>query len=243
MHKTTAEAKAFIQRLAPLVSRSPSEVWLAVPFTAVQTAAHEAQGSNIVIGAQNANDHEEGAFTGEVSCRMLKEAGAKFVLLGHSERRHYFHETDAFVNKKVKRALKGGLKPIVCIGETLHEHEEGMAFQVLQSQLVQSLEGIDFEELRNIIIAYEPVWAIGTNQAASAELAQGVHLFCREILANNWGASAAEKTAIIYGGSVKPDNALKLLSQPDIDGLLVGAASLSFETFNKIVECGNMNII
>lgn len=242
MHKTIDEARAFIKGLIPYVRNCPLQVGLAVPFPAIQAAADEAKGSLIAIGAQNVNDHEEGAFTGEISCRMLKDAGATFVIIGHSERRKYFLESNMLVNKKIKRALKDGLQPIVCIGETLDQHQAGKTREVLKVQLVEGLEDLSLEELQKVILAYEPIWAIGTNHTATPELAQEIHHFCRSIMAEHWNAAAAECVIIQYGGSVKPENAAVLLAQPDVDGLLVGGGSLSLDSFSKIINCQNVNI-
>lgn len=239
MYKTISESVNFIKELAPLLKDNSSKVYLAVPFTAINPAAEEAKETSIVIGAQNMNDASEGAFTGEIAARMLKDAGAKFVILGHSERRHIFHESNDFINKKVKRALLEGLEVILCIGETLKEREDNKTADILQAQLKQGLAGISEESLKNIIIAYEPVWAIGTDHAATPESAQKEHHFCRSFIAETFGEKFAEKLLILYGGSVKPNNAKLLLDQKDIDGLLVGGASLSAETFSKIVNYQN----
>lgn len=240
MYKTIEESVAYIESLAPLVKESLTQIYLAVPFTALKSTAEKAKDTNIVVGAQNMNDATEGAFTGEIAGRMLKDAGAEFVILGHSERRHIFHETDEFVNKKVKRALKDGLKIILCIGETQTERQNGQTQNVLERQLNQSLAEITKEELDHIILAYEPVWAIGTNLTATPEVAQEAHHFCREQVSKVWGEEAAEKIIIQYGGSVKAENAKVLMDQSDIDGLLVGGASLSPETFSKIVNFQNL---
>jgi triosephosphate isomerase len=236
MYKTIDEAVRFVKELAPLVQESTAQVYLAVPFTAIHATAEVAKSTKIVIGAQNMNDASEGAFTGEIAARMLKEAGAKFVILGHSERRKIFHETNSFINKKVKRALIEGLQPILCVGETKEEREQNKTAEVLESQISQSLADLSAEQLASLILAYEPVWAIGTDLAATPEMAQKEHEFCRSIVAKNWGSDFAEHLVIQYGGSVKPDNAKALLEQPDIDGLLVGGASLSVDSFSKIVN-------
>lgn len=241
MYKTIFEAQVFVKVLAPLIKGCSAKVWLAVPFTAIQAAAIFAQGTSIVIGAQNVNDAEEGAFTGEISCRMLKEAGAAFVIIGHSERRQLFREDDAWINRKLKQILKDGLKPIVCIGETLDQYQAGKGKEVVRSQLMQSLKDINSEEMKKVIIAYEPIWAIGTGKTATPEAAQEMQHFCRETISAHWDKTVAEQVVIQYGGSVKPDNAAALLAQPDIDGLLVGGASLSVDSFSKIVLSQNTN--
>lgn len=242
MHKTIAEAKSFVDKLAPSAANTKAGVWLAVPFTAIQASAEVAKPTRIVIGAQNAHEQESGAFTGEISCSMLKDAGASFVILGHSERRKLFHETDICINKKVKRALHDKLRPIVCVGETLEQHQAGQAFSVIEQQLSQSLKDLNSIEIENIILAYEPTWAIGTNLTATPEQAENIHKFCREFLSHQWTSSVAEKIVILYGGSVKPDNASALLRESDVDGLLVGGSSLSVDSFSKIIDCYNINV-
>lgn len=236
MHKTLQESENFIKELAPSVSHSTATLILFVPFTAIRTASEATAGTNILIGAQNMNDASEGAFTGEIAADMLVEAGAKFVLLGHSERRHIFGESDAFINKKIKRALSTSLIPILCIGETLEQKEAGNTQNILKEQLTQSLEGIAPEQIASLFIAYEPVWAIGSGKTATCEQAQEVHAFCRQTIAALWGEESAQTIAILYGGSVKPDNANNLMKEPDIDGLLVGGAALSADSFAHIVN-------
>ena len=236
MYKTIEETKAFVQKLIPAVKNTDRQVYLAVPFTAIKPAAEEAAGTNIVIGAQNMNDAREGAFTGEIAGKMLVDAGAKFVLLGHSERRKLFGETSEFINKKVKRALMEGLQPIVCVGETLEEREAGKAEQVLDEQLSQTLNEIQAEQIGKLILAYEPVWAIGTGRTATPAQAEQMHQFCREFVSKKWGPEVAEKMVVLYGGSVRPENVAELIEQPDIDGVLVGGASLSPESFSEIVN-------
>lgn len=238
MYKTIEEAVSYVETLAPLIEKSQAAVYLAVPFTALFPTAQKVKelGSHLVVGAQNMNAAEEGAFTGEVAARMLSDAGAKFVILGHSERRHIFNESDAAINRKVVRALKEGLQPIVCVGETLQQREARKMKEVVKEQILNSLEGLSSLEISKIILAYEPVWAIGTGKVAQPKDAQNAHKFCREVIAGQWGAEAAEEIVIQYGGSVKPENAKKLISQEDIDGLLVGGASLLPETFSEIVN-------
>ncbi len=236
MHKTIEEALAFVKGLIPKVAASPVKVCLAVPFTAIKPVAELLQGTNIAIGAQNMNDASEGAFTGEVAGTMLKEAGAQFVLLGHSERRRIFHESNAFINRKVKRALQDGLQPVLCIGETLQEHEADQRDEVLTAQLTESLEGVTDEQLSSMILAYEPVWAIGTNLSATPEQAESAHQFIRSLVAAKWNEETANSLVIQYGGSVQPKNAKSLLEKSDIDGLLVGGASLNLDFFAQIVN-------
>jgi triosephosphate isomerase (TIM) len=239
MYKTIQETEDFIRELTPLVTDSDTTIYLSVPFTAIQAAANIAEKTNITIGGQNMNDASEGAFTGEISASMLLDAGAKFVILGHSERRHVFNESDEFINKKVKRALTDKLTPIVCIGETGEQRDAGDTDKVLKEQLTQSLADIDAKQMSNILVAYEPVWAIGTGKTATPEHAQEVHLFCRQTIEELWGEEVSHNIVIMYGGSVKATNARQLMEQPDIDGLLVGGASLSAESFSHIINFQN----
>jgi len=239
MYKTIDESIQFVKDFIPLVADSSTTVFLSVPFTAIHASVEAAKNSNVVIGAQNMNDATEGAFTGEVAGKMIIDAGAKFVILGHSERRQIFNESDEFINRKVKRALSDGLVPIVCIGETLEEREAGKTHDILKSQITHSLDAITHDELPNILIAYEPIWAIGTGKTATPELAQDIHAFCREYVTKLWGEETANQVVIMYGGSVKPENASQLMAKKDIDGLLVGGASLSPDSFSQIVNFQN----
>lgn len=238
MYKTIDEAKDFIKTLSSLLENSQVEVYLAVPFTAISAINDYVRelGVSVVIGAQNMNDATEGAFTGEVAARMLVEAGAKFVILGHSERRRLFCESDEFINKKIKRALKDGLRPILCIGETLEQRDSGQTEAVLKKQIVDSLNDITKEEIKPLIIAYEPVWAIGTGKVANFDDVQFVHSFIREFVAKKWGKRVASNLIIQYGGSVRPEHVKDLLDREDVDGLLVGGASLSPDSFYKIIQ-------
>lgn len=236
MYKTIEQTVEFVQTLAPLVENVAPLVYLAVPFTAIKAAADQAKETKIVIGAQNMHDASEGAFTGEIAGKMLVEAGARFVILGHSERRILFKETNDVINRKMKRAISDRLQPVLCIGETQQEREAGLTPQVLTTQLTECLAGIKSEQLKDLIIAYEPVWAVGTDLAATPEIAEQAHKICREWLIDQYNEKLAESTVIQYGGSVKPENASAFLEQLDIDGLLVGGASLSAETFSKIIK-------
>lgn len=236
MYKTIEESIAFINELAPLVASTQNKVYLAVPFTTIQAAANVAKESQIVIGAQNMNDASEGAFTGEIAGKMLKDAGAKFVIIGHSERRRLFNESNAFINKKIKRALLDDLQIILCIGETRQEREDGKTNEILKKQIEESLFEITEDQLDQIVIAYEPVWAIGSMEPATPSIAEETQSFCRKLIGEHWGDNAAEKIVLQYGGSVKADNAKDFLEQPNIDGLLVGGASLSAQEFAKIVN-------
>jgi triosephosphate isomerase (TIM) len=206
------------------------------PFTSLESANTLLKDSDVKLGAQNMHFEEDGAFTGEISPSMLKSVGCEYVILGHSERRTIFGELNQVINKKIKTAIKHGIKPIFCIGETLEERENGTTFKVIETQVSEGLEGLSETELSTMIIAYEPVWAIGTGKVASPAQAQEVHKFIRDLIAKLISASFAEKLVIQYGGSVKPDNSKELLSQPDIDGALVGGACLKADSFIKIIE-------
>lgn len=237
MYKTIEETEEFLKELIPLVPKKSPKVLLAVPFTAIQAASKLVKRINISIGAQNMNDASEGAFTGEIAGRMIAEAGGVFVVLGHSERRRRFGETNAFINLKVKRALKDKLLPILCIGETAQQREEGKTQFVLKEQILECLEGVDPQQVAQIYLAYEPIWAIGTGLTATSEEIEKMHQFCRDCLSEKWGKEISEKVVILYGGSVNPENAGRLLGEPEVDGLLVGGASLSPQDFSQIINC------
>lgn len=241
MFKTQEQAQGFVQGLALRLleagtsgKRLPS-VGLAVPFTAISAASSKACNSPIQIGAQNMHDADEGAYTGEISCAMLQEAGASFVLIGHSERRHLFGEGDAFLNKKMLQAHKRGMKVIFCVGESAQERKEGHLQDVLSRQITMGLHGIGEIDPAKLLIAYEPVWAIGTSEAATPDVAQEAHAFCRHVLQGMLGP-IADKIAILYGGSVTGANVGSFLEQPDIQGVLVGGASLQVDKFWQIIE-------
>jgi triosephosphate isomerase (TIM) len=237
LYKTKEEALALIGELAPLVAGvTEVEIVVAPVFTVLPTLVGAVSGTPINLAAQDVFWEEEGAFTGEVSPRMLLDAGASHVIIGHSERREYFGETDATVNKKIRAALKGALVPIFCIGETLAARESGDTFTVLERQIKGGLEGITATQLAPVIVAYEPVWAIGTGKVATDAQAQEAHAFIRGVLAGLYGKDAADKTRILYGGSVKPENVKGLMSCSDIDGALVGGASLKGASFAAIVR-------
>jgi len=212
------------------------DIVLCPPFTALSEVAEAISDSNIQLGAQDAFWEDEGAFTGEVSPLMLKDAGAKFVIIGHSERRQYFSETNESVNKKTKAVLKAALMPIVCVGETLKERESGKTFKVLDDQLVYGLKDIDEKDILNVVIAYEPVWAIGTGKTATSQQAQEAQKYIRDLLIKMYNKDVASTVRIQYGGSVKPENITELITQPDVDGALVGGASLTIESFTAIVR-------
>jgi len=236
MYKTGKEAIAYVHTLASLVASTERRVFLAVPFTAIALAVEAAKQTKVQIGGQNMHEAKEGAFTGEISATMLKEAGASFVLLGHSERRQYFHESNAFINKKVKRALQEKLLPVLCIGESEQQRVEGKTSEVLKTQISECLDGLSWPELREVLVAYEPIWAIGTGRSANPQQAQEVHKLCRDFVQQKWGREASEELYFLYGGSVKPDNMAALMAQPDIDGVLVGGASLDPQVFAKIIN-------
>jgi triosephosphate isomerase len=235
MYKTTDEACAFISTLSEEIGSVQRRVFLAVPFTAIERASHASKGTQIVVGAQNMHDQPEGAFTGEISARMLKASGASFVILGHSERRQHFMETNVFIRSKLMRALQEELTPILCIGELAHERESGAYEKILKLQLDECLQDLSIQEACQVIIAYEPVWAIGTGKTATPEIAQAVHFFIRRWLEKRFGLDCSEQICLIYGGSVKPDNIVSLMQQTDIDGVLVGGASLDVKAFAQIV--------
>ena len=236
MNMLPDEAIRFISELEPLVKDTENEVVLCVPYTDLFYALLTAQNTNIKIGAQNMHWEENGAYTGEVSGKMLKAIGVEYVIIGHSERRQYFAETDETVNKKLKAAFKYGLKPIVCVGETLEQREAGKAEEIVTTQIEKDLEGLTNEQVQNTIIAYEPIWAIGTGKTATSEDANNMIKTIREKIANIYGQNVSNGVIIQYGGSVKASNAKELFSMSDIDGGLVGGASLKVEDFSKIVN-------
>jgi triosephosphate isomerase len=237
LFKTIGEAIGLVNELKPLVAGTRGvEIIVAPVFTALSRVADELAGSNILLAAQDCYWEEEGAYTGEVAPGMLKDAGCSHVIIGHSERRQYFGETDATVNKKVKAAINAGLTAIVCVGETLAERETGKTFAVIETQLWGGLEGLVPEAFSNVIVAYEPVWAIGTGKTASDAQAQEVHAFIRGLLARCFDQENAAGMRILYGGSVKQDNVKGLMAQPDIDGALVGGASLKAASFAAIAN-------
>ena len=236
MNKTRPEAKALIEAIKPLAENAGCEVVVCVPFTNLETALAATAGTNIHVGAQNCHFEKSGAFTGEISADMLVELGVEYVVLGHSERRQYFGETDETVNKRTKAALAAGLKPIVCIGELLWERECGITEEVLGKQCKLDFYGISAEDMKKIIIAYEPVWAIGTGKTATADQAEEACKFIRDTVAKIFDADTANAVTIQYGGSMNAKNAAELLAQPNIDGGLIGGASLKAEDFNVIVQ-------
>lgn len=235
MNMLPNEAISFIEQITPLVKDTNNEVILCVPYTDLFYSLLTAQNTNIKIGAQNMHWEEKGAYTGEISGQMLKSIGVEYVIIGHSERRQYFAETDETVNKKVKSALANELKPIICVGETLEQREQGKAEEVITTQTVLALEGINKEQMANIVLAYEPIWAIGTGKTATSEDANNSIKWVRNKVEELYGKEVADQVIILYGGSVKAENAKELFSTTDIDGGLVGGASLKVDEFSKIV--------
>ncbi len=237
MNKTVAEALALVRELPGLVSGVQKvEIAVCPPFTALAPVAKSLEGTTIKIGAQSCYWEASGAFTGEVAPPMLVEVGCTYVVVGHSERRQYFGETDETVNRRARAALKYGLSPIVCVGETLAEREAGKMLSVVERQVRGGLVGFSADDAKKLVVAYEPVWAIGTGKVATTAQAQEVHAHIRRLLAELFGQPLAGGIRIQYGGSVKPDNAAELMAQPDIDGALVGGASLKADDFSKIIK-------
>jgi triosephosphate isomerase len=237
MNKTVREAVSLVSELKPLIADvSDVEIAVAPTFTALFAVAREIHGTNIHLCAQDAHWEREGAYTGEISVLMLKDVGCRFVILGHSERRQYFGETDASISKKIRAVLEGGLRPIVCVGESVEQRESGSAFSIVATQIRDCLDGLSSESMESIIIAYEPVWAIGTGKTATPDQAEEMHKKIRGILEEMFGKNTAENVRIQYGGSVNPDNIGDLMQQPDIDGALVGGASLRSDSFSRIVK-------
>ncbi len=236
MHKTSEEGVSFIQALTSRISSSPHRIFIAPAFTAIEACARAAEGSIVEIGAQNMSDADEGAFTGEISAKMLKGAGAQFVILGHSERRTHFGETDEQIHHKIRRAVIEKIPVILCIGESEADRERGDSASVLQKQLDVCLGKLQAEELKGLVIAYEPVWAIGTGKSATPEIAQETHAIIRRYLLDHFGEDFSSGCSILYGGSVKPENIQSLLNQPDIDGALIGGASLDVDAFTQMVQ-------
>ena len=237
MNKTVAEAVALASEIKEKVAGVENVKIIVCPvFTAVKSVADVLKGSNVKVGAQDMYWETSGAYTGEVSGEMLLEAGAEYVIIGHSERRQYFGETNETVNKKLKKALSIGLKPIVCIGETLADRESGATEAVVEKQVREGFVGLTAEEMKGTVIAYEPVWAIGTGKTATAEQAEAVHAFVRNLVSQLWDKETADAVVIQYGGSMKPENVASLLAQPDIDGGLIGGAALKADSFEKLVK-------
>lgn len=236
MHNTVEEAVELVNQLKTEVAKTDVKVVICCPFTVLSQVKKEIEGSNIKLGAQNMHWEDQGAYTGEISAEMLKEHGVEYVIIGHSERRQYFNETDETVNKKVMKALEMELIPILCVGETLEEREADRTYEIVKAQTLKALEKVSNEEMKNIVVAYEPVWAIGTGKTASPEDANAVIAYIREVIKEKYGVDISEVVPIQYGGSVKAANATEIMNQEDIDGALVGGASLKAEEFLGIVN-------
>lgn len=236
MNKTPKEAAEFVNGLKGLVAGSNAEVVVGVPFVALPAAVEAAKGSNVKVAAQNVHWEANGAYTGEVSCGMLKELGVDYVIIGHSERREYFSETNEMINKKTRAILDAGMLPIVCCGESLTQREQGVTAEHVRYQIKVALLGISAEEVSKLVIAYEPIWAIGTGKTATDDQAEEVCAIIRQLLIELYGKDVADKTRVLYGGSVKGSNAKALFGMPNIDGGLVGGASLKLDEFEKIVK-------
>ena len=240
MNKTPSETKEFMTQLKAIMPKGRwCDVALCVPAVDIPAAVRAVRETRIGIGAENCNANASGAYTGEIATNMLVDAGCKYVIIGHSERRQYFGETDLIVNKKVLAALEAGLHPIICVGETLEQRELGITMELIALQVKSALAGVPAEKLRKCVIAYEPVWAIGTGKTATAEQAAEVCTFIRTTVRHLYGARIARSITIQYGGSMKPANAAELLAQPDIDGGLIGGASLNPEDFIAIINAAN----
>lgn len=239
MNKTRSEANVLINELKDKVANASCDVVVCVPFTNLETVLNAAKGTNIKVGAQNCHYEKSGAFTGEISANMLAEMGVEYVVIGHSERRQYFGETDVTVNLRTKAALAAGLTVILCVGELLDQREQGITEEIVSMQTKIALSGIPATDLSRIIIAYEPVWAIGTGKTATAEQANEVNASIRKVVAGLYGDAAANATTVQYGGSMNAANAQELLAQPDVDGGLIGGASLKSEDFSIIVEAAS----
>lgn len=236
MHKTVAEAVAFARQLKELAPRcTDRDVLVAPPFTALSAVTETLRGTGIHSAAQNLHEAPQGAFTGEVSAAMIAETGCDYVIIGHSERRTLFGEDDARINRKIAAALGSGLKVIFCIGETLQEREAGSTARVVERQVKEGLKAFRIDDIRHLVIAYEPVWAIGTGKTATPAQAEEVHAFIRSLMGRLYNEDMANDLPILYGGSVKPDNMAELMAQPNVDGGLIGGASLEFDSFARMV--------
>ena len=236
MNKTPAEAEELVKALVPLVADAEAEVGVCPPFVCLDAVGKVIKGTNIKLGAQNVHFEKSGAFTGEISADMLLAMGVEYVIIGHSERRQYFGETDCTVNKRARAALAAGLKPIICVGESLAERENGITDELVGMQTKLALKEIEAEQLEQLVIAYEPIWAIGTGKTATAQEANATIGAIRRAIAQVYGEEAAQKVRIQYGGSMNPKNASELMAQSEIDGGLIGGASLKAEDFSKVVK-------
>ena len=236
MNKTATEAAALIDELIPAVKDASCEVVICTPYTDLVTAVAKTKGTNIHVGAENVHFEKSGAYTGEISADMLVDLGVEYVVIGHSERRQYFAETDETVNKRTRAALAAGLKPIICVGESLTQREQGVTEELVRLQVKVALLGVSAEELKNVVIAYEPIWAIGTGRTATADQAEEVCAAIRKVVGELYGEDAAKALTVQYGGSMNAGNAAELLSKPDVDGGLIGGASLKADQFAVIVK-------
>ena len=236
MNKTPSEARELVSALVPLVQNAKCDVVVCTPAVDFAAVSEVIKGTNIKLGAENMHWKESGAYTGELSAAMLKESGVEYVILGHSERRQYFGETDATVNQRVLAAVKAGLTPIICVGEKKEEREAGYTNALVTYQTQIALSGLTADEVKNVVIAYEPVWAIGTGKTATAEQAEDMHAHIRSVIAGKYGKEVADNTSILYGGSCKPSNAAELFAKPDVDGGLIGGAALDAASFMGIVN-------
>ncbi|MBQ6206296.1 MAG: triose-phosphate isomerase [Oscillospiraceae bacterium] len=239
MNKTCKEAEALLQEVLPAAANASCEVVVCTPYVDLPVACNVAQGGKVKVGAQNLHFKASGAYTGEISAAMLQELGVSYVIIGHSERREYFAETDATVALKIGAALAAGITPILCVGESLTEREQGIMSERIRTQIKIDLAGVSAADLGKIVVAYEPIWAIGTGKTATSEQAQEVCKLIRDTLCELFGADAAQGVSILYGGSMNAKNAAELLAQPDIDGGLIGGASLKAEDFGKIIDAAN----
>ena len=236
MNKNIREALELVNNIKDIANKTDVEVAVCVPFTVLTEVKKAIAGTKVKLGAQNMHWEEKGAYTGEISPSMLNEIGVDYVIIGHSERRQYFNETDETVNKKIKSALAHDIKPILCVGETLEQRESGNEKEVVKNQIVKDLKGISSEDMITIVIAYEPIWAIGTGKTASSEDANSMIGYIRSIIEETYGIDISEEVRIQYGGSVKPSNVTEIMKQPEIDGALVGGASLKAEDFIELVK-------
>ena len=236
MNKTATEAAKLVDELIPAVKDASCEVVICTPYTDLVTAVEKTKGTNIHVGAENVHFEKSGAFTGEISADMLVDLGVEYVIVGHSERRQYFAETDQTVNKRALAALNAGLKVIICVGESLQQREEGVTEELVRMQTKIALRDVTAEQMANVVIAYEPIWAIGTGKTATADQAEEVCAAIRKVVGELYGADAAKALTVQYGGSMNPKNAEELLSKPDVDGGLIGGASLKADQFAVIVE-------
>ncbi len=236
MYKTKAEAAAFAEEFRNLYKDTDVQTAICAPFTNLEMLVEMFKGTGIGVGAQNVHFADEGAYTGEVSVAMLEEIGVDYCVIGHSERRQYFAETDETVNLKLKKLLAGTIRPIMCVGESLEQRDSGVLFDFVKSQLVNGLAGIEGEDMKKVVIAYEPIWAIGTGRTATPEQAEEMCAFIRNVLIDLYGESVADEVIIQYGGSVKPANATEIMNQDEIDGALVGGASLKPQDFMNIID-------